>query len=148
MLQELWRKVVASSRQLKNFFVVVEVRSVSDFLKIVRKEKNPQIHISVYFSDRDRRNREAIPCCANFTSFLEDGRTVVLKLQEELRIFGRTTRDSKRMKQYINLQLLHKSVKPPVQVFFALMPNVVVEVRDLYGKLVNPNEFKIKEELF
>lgn len=147
MLQTILQRAVVAYQQFKNFFAPnIEVGSVSDFLRIVRKEKNPHVYISIYFSDRNRRNSESLPCCINFTSFLEDGSTVVLKLQEDVRFFGRMPRDRKKMKQYINLRLLNESVKPPVQIFFALMPNIAVEVRDLYGKLVNPNEFK--RELF
>ncbi len=146
MLKAILQRAVATSRKLKNFFVVVEVRTVPDFLRIIRKEKNPQVYISLYFLDCNRRNSESVPCCINFTSFLEDGSTVVLKLHEEIMLFGRVARDRKKMKQYINWRLLHESVKPPVQIFFALMKNVKIEVRDLYGKLVNPDEFK--RELF
>ncbi|OGY99185.1 MAG: hypothetical protein A3B13_00570 [Candidatus Liptonbacteria bacterium RIFCSPLOWO2_01_FULL_45_15] len=146
MFQTVLQRAAVAFQKIKNFYTVVETRSIPEFLKFVRNEKNPRIYILLYLLNRNRSDKECRSCCIRFTSFLKDGRAIVLKLHEEIRLFGAVTRDRGKTKQYINVRLLNESVKPPVQIFFALMPNVVVEVRDLYGKLVNQNE--LKKELF
>ncbi|MDO8664653.1 MAG: hypothetical protein Q7K44_03885 [Candidatus Liptonbacteria bacterium] len=146
MLQNILQSVVAGFHRIKNLYTVVEVKSMNEFLKFVRNEKNPRIYIFLSWMNYNKQNSECVLCGIKFTSFLEDGRAIVLKLREDVRIFGRMARDRKKMKQYINIRLLNESVKPPVQIFFALMPSIEIEVRDLYGKLVNPNE--LKKELF
>ncbi len=112
----------------------------------MRKEKNHKIYISLYWSIYDKPGSDSRSCDVIFTAFMDDWKTVVLKLREDIKIFGSVARDKKKTKQYINSRLLYESVKPPVQIIFALMPNATIEVRDLYGKPVNLAEFK--KELF
>ena len=146
MLHGILQKAAAMLQKINNLCTVVEVKSVSDFLKFVRPEKNPKVYIFLSWSNYNKLDSEYRSCGIRFTSFLGDGRVVVLNLREEIMLVGLVARDRKKAKQYINVRLLNESVKPPVQIFFALMPNVEVEVKDLYGKLVNQNE--LKKELF
>ena len=146
MFQTILHRATVAFQKIKNFYTVVETSSIPEFLKFVRGEKNPRIYILLYLLNRNRSDKEYRSCCIRFTSFLEDGRAVTLNLQEEIMLVGLVARDRKKAKQYINARLLYASVKQPVQIMFALMPSVVVETRDLYGKLVSPDEFK--QELF
>lgn len=146
MLQAILQKAASVSRQLKNFFTVIDAKSMAEFLKFVRKEKNPKIYISLCWSIYDKPGSDSRSCDVIFTAFMDDRKTVVLKLREDIKIFGSVVRDGKKTKQYVNWRLLNDSVKPPVQIMVALMPSATIEVRDLYGKPVNPVE--LKKELF
>ncbi|MDP3948421.1 MAG: hypothetical protein Q8Q17_00545 [bacterium] len=142
MLQAILQRAGATSLKLKNFFTVVDVKSMTEFLKVVRAEKNPKIFIFLHHNLVDWCQL----CEIRFESHLSDGKTIVLKLKGEVRLVGSVARDRAKGKEYTNIRLLRENVKPPVQIMFALMPNVVIETRDLYGKLVNQDEFK--KELF
>lgn len=146
MLQAILQRAVAALQKVKNFYTVVEVNSMAEFLKFVRNEKSPKVYIFLSWADYNKHSNEPRSCFIRFMSFLEDGRAVDLKIQEEVRFFGPRAKDRKTAKLYINCRLLNDSVKPQVQIMVALMPNAEIEVKDLYGRLVNLDEFK--PELF
>lgn len=138
-------KIVKETIRFFMSFVIVEAGSFPEFIRLVRNAENQEIWICANLSERNKPSNEYQLCDVMFVASASDGKTVILKRQETVRLHSvaaRTATLSKYSnKHYMNVYLLRNCIGEPVRLMSAMLPRAIIEVNDLYGSKIRKSEF-------